>query len=168
MSTTAIKLKKSSVVGKIPTDSDLAYGEVAINYADGRLYYKNSSNVIKNFVDSDLVASAIDSAGALKLSLTGGTMSGNINMGVTNKIANLGTPTDNLDATTKVYVDNQIDAAVLCLAADVAFPTGEFGRVDSDQPIDAFGISYGADIFDCLDEPTNQLLETDLGTDSVI
>lgn len=41
-----IKLKRSSVTGKIPTDSDLSYGELALNYADGKLYYKNTSNDI--------------------------------------------------------------------------------------------------------------------------
>jgi hypothetical protein len=40
MSNTSIQLKKSGVTGNTP--SSLAYGEVAINYADGRLYYKNS------------------------------------------------------------------------------------------------------------------------------
>lgn len=49
---TAIKLKKSSVPGKIPAASDLAYGELAINYRDGKLYYKNSSNVVTQFIDS--------------------------------------------------------------------------------------------------------------------
>lgn len=61
-----IKLKKSSVSSNAPGTGDLQYGEVAINYADGRLYYKNSSNVIKNFIDSDLidlrVTNLVDSA----------------------------------------------------------------------------------------------------------
>lgn len=39
-------LKKSSVTGRVPTTSDLEYGELALNYADGRLYYKNSNNAI--------------------------------------------------------------------------------------------------------------------------
>jgi len=60
MSNTAIKLKKSSVVGKAPLVGDLAYGELAINYADGKLYYKNSSNQIKSFVDSDLVSTLVN------------------------------------------------------------------------------------------------------------
>jgi hypothetical protein len=47
-----VLLKKSSVPSNVPTTGDLDYGELAINYADGRLYYKNSSNVIKKFVDS--------------------------------------------------------------------------------------------------------------------
>ena len=44
-----IILKKSSVADKVPLTSDLQYGEVALNYADGKLYYKDSSNVIKSF-----------------------------------------------------------------------------------------------------------------------
>lgn len=40
-----------------------------------------------------------------KLSLTGGTMSGSIAMG-NSKITGLGTPTDNQDAATKIYVDS--------------------------------------------------------------
>jgi hypothetical protein len=56
-----VLLKKSSVSSNAPGTGDLEYGEVALNYADGRLYYKNSSNVIKNFVDSDLIDSKIGS-----------------------------------------------------------------------------------------------------------
>lgn len=48
-----IVLKKSAVSGKIPNITDLELGEVALNYADGLLYFKNSSNVIKSF-QSDL------------------------------------------------------------------------------------------------------------------
>jgi hypothetical protein len=44
MSNTSIQLKKSGATGNTPTG--LAYGEVAINYADGKLYYKNTSNSI--------------------------------------------------------------------------------------------------------------------------
>lgn len=163
MSTTAIKLKKSSVVGKSPADSDLSYGEVAINYADGRLYYKNSSNIIKNFVDSDLVITNIQAGDALKLSLTGGTLSGNLNMG-TNRITSLGTPSLDNDAATKLYVDN----AVLGIEEAGGFPTGDYGSVDSAAAVDAFGINFGAEQYDMLDTPLNQLLQEDLGTDSSI
>ena len=38
-----ITLKKSSVTGKVPLAADLAYGELALNYADGKLYYKKSN-----------------------------------------------------------------------------------------------------------------------------
>ena len=56
----------------------------------------------------------VDTADALKLNLSGGTMSGAIAMG-TNKITGLGTPTASTDAATKGYVDtavaNVVDAA---------------------------------------------------------
>ena len=52
MANTKLKLKKSSVAGRIPVAGDLEYGELAINYADGKLYYKNSSNAVKSFLDS--------------------------------------------------------------------------------------------------------------------
>jgi hypothetical protein len=60
---TAIKLKKSSVAGKVPTVGDLNYGELAINYADGKIYYKNSSNQIKAFIDSAAVATIAATGG---------------------------------------------------------------------------------------------------------
>lgn len=37
-----ITLKKSSVSGKVPLPADLEYGELALNYADGKLYFKKS------------------------------------------------------------------------------------------------------------------------------
>jgi hypothetical protein len=43
-----IILKKSSVTGKVPQTYDLEYGEVALNYADGKLYFKDSNNSISN------------------------------------------------------------------------------------------------------------------------
>jgi hypothetical protein len=43
-----VLLKKSSVSGKIPLTTDLDYGEVALNYADGKLYYKTSGNTISS------------------------------------------------------------------------------------------------------------------------
>lgn len=44
-----IVLKKSSTTTKVPLGSDLVYGELAINYTDGKLYFKNSSNEIDFF-----------------------------------------------------------------------------------------------------------------------
>lgn len=41
-----ITIKKSSVAGKVPQTADLSYGELAINYTDGKIYYKNSNNTV--------------------------------------------------------------------------------------------------------------------------
>lgn len=43
-----IKLKNSSVAAKVPLLADLVYGEVALNYADGKIYYKKSDNTIQS------------------------------------------------------------------------------------------------------------------------
>lgn len=44
-----VLLKKSSVSAKVPLTTDLDYGELALNYADGKLYFKNSGNSIQSF-----------------------------------------------------------------------------------------------------------------------
>jgi len=44
-----VLLKKSSVGARAPITSDLDYGELALNYADGKLYYKTSGNAIDLF-----------------------------------------------------------------------------------------------------------------------
>lgn len=46
-----ITLKKSSVVGRLPQLEDLDWGELAINFADGKLYYKTAENEIRYFYD---------------------------------------------------------------------------------------------------------------------
>lgn len=44
---TKVLLKKSSITGKAPVVGDLSYGELAINYADGVLYYRKSDDTIQ-------------------------------------------------------------------------------------------------------------------------
>lgn len=40
---------KSGVAGKVPTTAQLEYGQLALNYADQKLYFKNSSNLVKSY-----------------------------------------------------------------------------------------------------------------------
>ena len=53
-----IQLKKSSVASKVPVVADLAYGELALNYADGKLYYKKSDGTTIDFFSAASVASS--------------------------------------------------------------------------------------------------------------
>jgi hypothetical protein len=46
-SNTSIQLRKSGTAGNSP--ADLNYGELALNYADGRLFYKNAGGTISTF-----------------------------------------------------------------------------------------------------------------------
>lgn len=45
---TNILLKKSAIAAKEPIANDLAYGELALNYADGYVFYKHTDNSIKS------------------------------------------------------------------------------------------------------------------------
>lgn len=69
-----IVLKKSSVADKVPQTADLSYGEVALNYADGKLYFKTSSNTI-NFLGS---SSATETLTNKTIALGNNTVSGTI------------------------------------------------------------------------------------------
>lgn len=51
-----ITLKKSSVGDKVPLPGDLEYGELALNYADGNLFYKNSLNTVTTIASNKFVS----------------------------------------------------------------------------------------------------------------
>ena len=50
-----IILKKSSIAAKAPVVGDIDFGELALNYNDGKLYYKKSDNSIDFFSSGQLV-----------------------------------------------------------------------------------------------------------------
>lgn len=66
----SIILKKSSVAAKVPLVGDLTYGELALNYADGKLYFKDSSNAI-NFLGSSSATETFTNKTLTSPSLTG-------------------------------------------------------------------------------------------------
>ena len=90
-----IILKKSSVGAKVPVAGDLTYGELALNYADGKLYYKDSSNAIKSFTNDastvtltgtqTLTNKTLTSATASNLTLTG-TLTAGGGVGTNNQV----------------------------------------------------------------------------------
>ena len=71
MADNRVILKKSSVASKVPTSSDLVYGELAVNYTDGRIYFKNSSNNIEFFEQVNSFQN-IDVSGQTTLTADGG------------------------------------------------------------------------------------------------
>jgi hypothetical protein len=54
--TNKITIKRSSVPSKVPAAGDLDYGELAINYADGNLFFKNSSNSVATIASTKFVS----------------------------------------------------------------------------------------------------------------
>ena len=45
-SNTVIQLKRSATSGNAVTNTDINYGELAINYADGKLFYRKADDTI--------------------------------------------------------------------------------------------------------------------------
>lgn len=65
-------IKHSTVPGKIPTAADLAFGEIALNIADGRMYAKRSDGVVEPLAQSvDLKSFGTISADVGSMSATG-------------------------------------------------------------------------------------------------
>jgi hypothetical protein len=94
--TTTIVLKSSGVSGKQPLTTDLSFGEVAINYADGKLFYKTDLGAIDFFnakPDYGTVKSVSIDPGATGLTFSGGpiTTTGTFTVGGTLGIFNGGT-----------------------------------------------------------------------------
>lgn len=65
MANPKVLLKRSSISGRVPGSSDLSYGELALNYTDGVIYYKNSSNKIRSIAGG--IAGGLDSDAVLGL-----------------------------------------------------------------------------------------------------
>jgi hypothetical protein len=91
-----VLLKRSSIAGKAPVSSDLDYGELSINYADGVLYYKNSNNNIGSFLSNG------SSFTANSITANTVTTSGNVNIGGNATVASI-TSTGNITANTGSY-----------------------------------------------------------------
>ena len=54
--TNTVQLKRSSIANSIPGTGNLVPGELAINYTDGNLFYKNSSNVVTVIASNKFVS----------------------------------------------------------------------------------------------------------------
>lgn len=58
---TVIALKNSGTTGNSPAATDLAFGEFAINYADGKLFYRTASDTLGSYtlsvsgIDKDVI-----------------------------------------------------------------------------------------------------------------
>ena len=66
-----IILKRSSVSDASPTISQLEYGELALNYADGKIHYRNSNDEIIPFLDEPGVRALGDIGHAFHVSQNG-------------------------------------------------------------------------------------------------
>lgn len=134
--------------------------------AYGNITFDSASKITNLAYPSDFADAAnkgyVDNQDALKVSKSGDTMSGDLNMG-TNRITSLSSPALFDDAATKQYVDDTVAAGV----GTVEYPSGDYGLVDSAGAIDAFGVFISIEAYDHMD-PSGSLVSIDHGTDSSI
>lgn len=124
---TPIQLYYSGTSTNVPLAGNLAYGELAINITDGKLYFKNSSNVVTKIADvasaSASVSSVQVSGGTTGLTTTGGpiTSSGTITLGGILSVNNGGTGDNTLSGMVKANGLSPFTSAVP--GTDYAAPT---------------------------------------------
>jgi len=91
--TNIVLIKRSATANAVPTGGQLANGEIAINYADGNLFFKDSGGSVQTLASKKFV------------SVTGNVTGGNVNTGI-------------VSATGNVQAGN-VNAAGLSLSANV-------------------------------------------------
>lgn len=60
--TDPIILKKSGIPNQEPLSTDLEFGEIAINYADGKIYYKNANNQVDYIQTAEAIVGDVSAA----------------------------------------------------------------------------------------------------------
>lgn len=120
MSNTVIQLKYTTSSGNTPIS--LEYGELAINLADGKLFYKNSSNSI-DFIENFQGPSGVD--GDIQFNDSGelGSDSG-FSYDKSNNILSVETVRLNTSTDIKSYTQTTTSTEEIVL---VSFPTGIYG-----------------------------------------
>ena len=81
---TVIKVKRSEVASSVPTTSDLAVGEIAVNTQDKKIYVRASGGVVEvaNVVAGGASGDITEVLTATGSGLTGGSTSGSANLAV--------------------------------------------------------------------------------------
>lgn len=73
---TPIQLYYSTTASQVPSGSNLVSGELAINITDGKLYFKDNSNVVTLLADKNTVAGGVTSISVASANGFAGTSSG--------------------------------------------------------------------------------------------
>ena len=130
-----ILLKKSSVASKTPTTADLDYGELALNYADGALYYKTSGNAIARLNPPESVGFANVAVGG-QSTLVADTATGTLTVaagnGAITVTTNSGTDTLTIShADTSSVANLSSDNSAGVVLQDIAFTFDTYGHVQT-------------------------------------
>ena len=146
-----IKIKRSSVSGKTPNTSILSTGEIALNITDKRMFTSNGTAILELGTNPS------------RLSINGQydfpTIDGGNNQILT---------TDGNGQLRFASLDQAQPGAGYDNSTVTEFPDGDYGADEAyvgDPSVvstDAFGVSIGGNVFDCMD-PVGRIESADLG-----
>jgi hypothetical protein len=126
MANTTIQLKRSPISGNTPNPGDISHGEVAINYADGKLYYKTDIDT----VESIYTASTFETMNVNGTLLIAGSPTDVLNIKTANGIsvsACTVTDTITIDETLSPIINLAFDKANAAFEVANSIPSGATG-----------------------------------------
>ena len=127
---TPIQLYYSTTASQVPSGSNLVAGELAINITDGKLYFKNNSNVVTLIADQNTVAGGVTSISVASSNGLAGTSSGGA------------TPTLTLSTSvTGVLKGNGTAISAAVAGTDFVAPGGALGTPSSGTLTNCTGLS---------------------------
>ena len=143
--TNKITLKRSSQAAKVPEPGDLDYGELALNFTDGNLFFKSNANVITTLASTQFV------------SVTGNVTGGNIT--TAGQITATGNVTGNY------FVGNGSQLTGINSFSTIAV-SGQ-SSVTADSIADTLTLTAGAGITILTNADTDTITITSVATDSI-
>lgn len=165
-----IILKKSSIVDKVPLPGDLQYGELALNYTDGNLFYKNSSNTVTTIASNKFISVSGNISASGSISATGN-ITGNYIIGNGSQITSLAAFSTIVSAGQANIVSNSTgvlnfaSGSGISIVTDASTGTVTFTNTAGSLSIFAVGGSMGT-IIEPVTESEDLGLITDLITSS--
>jgi len=114
--TNTVQLKRSNVANSVPSAGNLVPGELAINYTDGNLFYKNSSNVVTVIASNKFVSVSGNITGGNVL--TGGVVSATGNI-TGNYILGNGSQLTGINATSSQISNGTSNVAIVAANGNV-------------------------------------------------
>ena len=112
--TNTVLIKRSATANTVPTAGQLANGEIAINYADGNLFFKDSGGSVQTLASKKFVSVSGNITGGNVetgiVSATGNVVAGNVNTGIVSATGNV--VAGNLNAAGLSLSSNVVSALV--------------------------------------------------------
>jgi len=153
-----ILIKSSATANSVPLAANLVVGELAINYTDGNLFYRNNTGMVTLLASNKT------------MSVTGNITGGNLlTSGLISATGNI--TGANIKATGIFYGDGSGLTGITTTGGYfsstlTSFPTGDYGTgepfVEEGTTQDAFGITIVSN-FSCQDPQGSIVIATDLG-----